>query len=52
MEEGEEDGAVAAVFGAYAIHGDVGFEDCKADGSSCHGERGRIGNVGRKERDV
>lgn len=32
MEEGGEDGAVGAVFGAGGAEGDVGFEDGEADG--------------------
>lgn len=44
VEEGGEDGAVGAVFGARGADGDVGFEDGEADGGGCHG--GMIGLVG------
>jgi len=37
VEEGGEDGAVGAVFGAGGADGDVGFEDGEADGGGCHG---------------
>ena len=40
MQEGGEDAAVAAVFGAGGADGDVGFEDGEADGGGGHGLEG------------
>lgn len=37
MQEGGEDAAVGAVFGACGADGDVGFEDGEADGGGRHG---------------
>lgn len=44
MEEGGEDGAVGAVFGARGPDGNVGFEDGEAGGGGWH--RGMGGGMG------